>query len=325
MAKKVGWAGVLPLAVSVLGIAGGAAAGTTPIHIDTEQGGDVYTGSRAQWTTEPQNTNGALFWNGSLWVSNDTAAHAYFTDLRTGQRLKEYTVTAVDSSTSLLGLLPGIAPGFAVTKTLYSYSAPAAAGGAAFTYSAIQYEVVHPDGTRVLLRSRGTGAGTGQAHFDVYVEDIAGNTTGILGDPVWFHFAGMTPAQAAAQTPDLGGSAVRGNLPTCGEPAERARYWMDINGGSDMGGFTYLLRTSCFDPALVRTVALGTSFVTGFSEMYTGSDNQLQELRFSPVLVSESVDGDVSSPIPALGEWGRLVSFLLVVLIGFDVLRRIRA
>jgi hypothetical protein len=28
--------------------------------------------------------------------------------------------------------------------------------------------------------------------------------------------------------------------------------------------------------------------------------------------------------IPTLGEWGRVVFFLLVVLIGFDALRRIR-
>ncbi|HQT93464.1 MAG TPA: hypothetical protein PK435_02430 [Thermoanaerobaculaceae bacterium] len=324
MARKLRWGVLLPVAVGVLGFAGGAVAGTTQIHVETEEGGDIHTGSRTQWTTEPQNTKGTLFWNGSLWVTNDTAAHMYFTDLRTGKRLQEYTVTAVDSSASLLGLLPGIPAGFAVTKTLYSYSAPASAGGRAYTYSAIQYEVVQPDGTRALLRSRGTGAGTGQAHFDVYVEDKAGNTTGILGDPVWFHFVGMTPAQAAAQTPDLGGSTVRGSLPTCGEPTERARYWMDMNGGSDMGGFTYLLKTSCFDPASVRTVALGTSFVTVFSAMYMDGNNQLQELRFAPALVSESGAAEGSEPIPALGEWGRLGFILLVVLIGFDVLRRIR-
>ena len=39
--------------------------------------------------------------------------------------------------------------------------------------------------------------------------------------------------------PDLGLTA---HLPT-GAPAERARYWLDINGGSDLGGLTYFFRT----------------------------------------------------------------------------------
>ncbi len=287
----------LPVVLIVLGFAGGAETG--PVHVDTEKGGDVFTGTRAEWTASPQNSNGALFWNGSRWVSNDTAAHMYFTDLRTGQRLLEYVVTAVDSTTTALGLLPGIPGGFTVTKSLYSYLARTSSGNGAYAYSAVQYEVVRADGIRALLRSRGTGAGTGQAHFDAYVGDPAGNTTGILGDPVWFEFAGMTPAQAAGQTPDVGGSAVRGNLPTCGDPV-RARYWMDMNGGSDMGGFTYQLKTSCFDPSRVRTAALGSSFVTSFSAMYMDGGGQLQELRFTPALASETFQPDAGASTPLL-------------------------
>ena len=84
-------------------LAASGAAGTTPIHVDTEPGGDVDTGTRDQWDGQFENTNGAMFWNGSAWVTNNTAAHSYFTDLRTGQRIKEYTVTVVDSTATLLG------------------------------------------------------------------------------------------------------------------------------------------------------------------------------------------------------------------------------
>ena len=313
----------LPAVLIVFGLAGVAEAGTVIIHVDTEEGGDIFAGTRAEWPALPQNAKGAFFWNGSRWVTNDTAAHMYFTRVDTGQRLMEYVVTVVDSSPVSQGLLPGIPTGFTVTKTLYSYTAQASAGKGAYVYSAVQYEIVLPDGTRTLLRSRGTGGGIGQAHFDAYVEDPAGNTAGILGDPVWFEFSGMTAAQAAAQSPLLGGSAVRGNLPTCGDPV-RSLYWMDKNGGSDMGGFTYRFKTSCLDPASVRTGAFGGSFVTTFSLMYMDAGNQLQELRFLPALASESFAADGIAATPALGGLGRLVFFLLIALIGTDLLRRVR-
>jgi len=67
-------------------------AGTTVIHVNTEEGGTIITTSGAV------NQNGALFWNGSTWVSNDTADHMYFTDLRTGLRLQEYRTTVYQGS-----------------------------------------------------------------------------------------------------------------------------------------------------------------------------------------------------------------------------------
>ncbi len=95
---------------------------STPIHIDTEEGGDVYTCETSNSANSAlANVNGALFWNGSKWVTNDTAAHAYFTDLRTGQRLKEHTVTTVDEDGTLsAGQLTSL-PGYTVTKNIYSY------------------------------------------------------------------------------------------------------------------------------------------------------------------------------------------------------------
>ncbi|MCU0294277.1 MAG: hypothetical protein MUF10_20210, partial [Thermoanaerobaculaceae bacterium] len=277
------------LVAALLGLvlASPGAAGTTPIEVRIEAGGDVDVGTRSQWDGQFENTNGAMFWNGSIWVTNSTAAHSYFLDLRTGQRLKEHVMVPVDSSTTLLGNVPGLPAGYTVTKRLYASTQPSAAGGASFVYQAVEYEILQPDGTRVLLRSRGTGNGTGQAYLDAYLEDGLGNTTAMLGDPVWFQFAGMTAAQAAAQTPDLNGPNVKGSLPTC-TPAERARYFMDINGGSDMGGVTYHFKTTCFTPSTVRTTSLGSSFMSSFSIAFTDTSGQIQEMVFTPALASES-------------------------------------
>ena len=83
------------LVAALLGLllAASGATAATPIHIDIEAGGDVDSGTRSQWDGQLENINGAMFWKGSMWVTNNTAAHSYFTDLRTGKRIKEYTVT----------------------------------------------------------------------------------------------------------------------------------------------------------------------------------------------------------------------------------------
>jgi len=334
-----------------------ALAGTTPIHIDIEQGGDIDTGTNSQWDSNYENVNGAMFWNGSKWVTNDTAAHAYFTDLRTGGKLNEHNITNIDNSklnTSLTDLWADYAeqvevyngevvqynadlaqynadlaayqldanlpiptpptvptqpnppfggqsmydtvtttvpapPGYAITKTAYSYSI-GAPDGSTYTYVAVEYKVAQPDGTTVVLKSRGSGNGESQAYFNVYVEDGKGNTTAMRGDPVWFNYSGMNADTAKGQMDGLSSSNVRGNLPTAlsgNDP--RNNYYMDINGGSDMGGVTYQMNTSVVNS---KTNNLGSAFATGFSIQYTDSNGQIQEIRLSPTINQEI-------PIPA--------------------------
>ena len=181
----------------------GQARATTPIEVRIETGGDVDVGTRSQWGGPFENIHGTLFWNGSNWVSNSTAAHAYFYDTRTGEKLYRSTLTVVDSSATTVGQQPGMPAGFIVTKRIFSYMQPAAAGGADYRYQAVEYETAQPDGTTVLLRTRGTGNGTDQAHLDACIEDGKGNTTAMLGDAVWLRSTGMTAAQAAAQRADV--------------------------------------------------------------------------------------------------------------------------
>ena len=240
-----------------------AHAGTTVIHVDTEEGGTVVTASGAV------NQKGTLFWNGSQWVSNDTAAHMYYTDLRTGLRLKEYSTNIYQGSQ------PGTftRDNYSIQRSLYTYQKNGADG--VFSFNAVQYRI-HDNvtGKNVILRSRGLGAGTANAYFDVYTEDPVGaNVTAMRGDPVWFTYP-MSIEDALHWT---SATAYRtGDL-----PSPDNNYWLDQNGGSDMGGVTYQLHTAALpvaDPAL----SLGSSFAVYFSYKYMDSSNQLQELRFLP-------------------------------------------
>ncbi len=70
-----------------------AVAGTTIIKVVEESGGIVN-----DTVNNTQNPNGALFWNGTDWMVNDTYSHKYFTDLVTGDRLKLYTTYEINSS-----------------------------------------------------------------------------------------------------------------------------------------------------------------------------------------------------------------------------------
>ncbi len=105
------------------------------------------------------------------------------------------------------------------------------------TYRAVEYTVTQPDGTHIVLRSRGSGNGTSDGFFDVYVEDGLGNTTALLGDPAWVQYDGKSAAVASTLSASAGTKV--GDLPTAD-----ANYWFDINGGSDMGGVTYQIHTS---------------------------------------------------------------------------------
>ena len=103
-----------------------------------------------------------------------------------------------------------------------------------------------------------------------------------------YQFPEMSAAQAILQAPDLDGANVRADLPTC-TPSDRAQYWLDINGGSDMGGVSYHFHTLRLSP--VQTEHWGDSFATDFQIEFTDSQGQIQDIRFLPALASEGPGG----------------------------------
>jgi hypothetical protein len=279
-----------------------------PIQLNSEPGGDIYK----EGSSSPDNQNGAMVWNGTEWVVNNTWAHTYFTDTTTGQRLISHDITTINSS--------GNYGGFQVTRNIYNYSIGAAVGGTIYTYQSVEYVVVQPANDpnfrkTLILRSRGSGHGLSQAYFHIYIQDpVAGDgTSAFRGDPVWFNYDGMTPQQAVNQTSETLGRA--GNLPTT-SPPERSQYWLDVDNGSDQGGSSYHFFTKAIT-SLTRN--LGSSFATAFDiQYYEPASNTVKELRFFPELLNEEISSapqGVGGEVEGINKLNMIIPWLTGALI----------
>lgn len=256
--------------------------GTTVIHIDTEGSGDIVDADG-----KTINTKGAAFWNGTKWVSNDTAAHMYFTDLRTGVRLQDYATTIVQGNQPGAVSVPG---SFAtLQRSTYDYQKATASG--IYQFKATQYRLTVPQGPTVVLRSRGTGKGSGGAYFDIYIESAAGNVLAIRGDPIVFQY-GMTLEQVLLQTSTTGSKL-------WSLPSPSGEYFFDVNGGSDMGGVSFHFHTADLTQA-DSGLGMATPYAVDFSYMWMDTANKLQELRFIPSAEQVLAGGVVLSGAGAL-------------------------
>ncbi len=251
------------------------------MQLNREPGGDIDAGPPATWDGAYENTNGAMVWNGTAWVVNSTWAHTYFTDANTGTRLIVHAVAGSFDGSGAPNST--VVKGYTVTQVLYSYSIPAAAGGD-FRYEAVEYRITQPDTKRLIVRSRGCGLGVTGGYLDVYIDDpVAGvHVAALRGDPVMYVYDASFD-EALGITDETQGAFA--SLPTYA-PEGRARYWLDVNGGSDMTGYSYVLRTQSL---ACRTHNLGTACVSEFQiQFYDAQTNTVQELRFLPRLLSET-------------------------------------
>lgn len=327
-------------------------AGTTVITVEKDTD---HVGAVEKDAGNLTNLNGAMVWNGKEWVVNNSWAHMYFSDLRTGKRLVDrdsFNVsTSASTSTDVANQWnefykketdynaylaakskwdsdyakwladpnsnpnPGTAPtavpaptvpgqnlygeaeapieigGYTITKQTYSYSIADAAGNT-YTYQGIEYTVEQPDGTKIVLKSRGSGNGGGdgqaadQSYFNIYVENKGGTVTALRGDPVWFTYnADINTAKNMMD--GVSSSNKTGDLPT-----NNANYYMDVKGGSDMGGVTYKMTTSTVN---AKTNNLGSTFATGFSiQFLNSSTNKIQEINFTPSILNETITPKVT-------------------------------
>jgi len=271
----MGWGAIaaeIVTSAATFALAALAEAGTTVIHVETERGGVVYTDCVA-------NINGALFWSGSEWGVNDTYGHMYFVNLATGLRLKTFNVTQVFGAQPLGQVLAR--DGYTVTRGRHVYTKRATSGGACFV-DAVTYRIVRPGGKEILLLSRGTGHGTEGAAFDVLLEDPddATTTTAFWGDPLWLDVEGDVDS---ARTAVPHRATRRGDLPSVDE-----RYFLDIDGGSEMGGTSFVARTHGFGPAGSGVAGTGSSFISEFSVQYSDGSNDLQEIKLFPGVIAET-------------------------------------
>jgi hypothetical protein len=218
-------------------------AGTSVIDVRTEGWGTITK------TTGQNNLNGAMVWNGTEWVVNNTWAHKYFLDTRTGNRLKDPAVVIIkDVIADEFDTL-----NYHILRRNYTYSCPARDGGS-YAYAGTEFVVDDKTtGHQFVLRSRGTGNGIGKAYFDIYIEDDvtggAQNITAFRNDPKWFNYPGMTMAQALVQKDTV--QNLTGNFPT-----NKGWYFLDVGGGGDLGpegiGKSYIFHTDSLPPVPTR-------------------------------------------------------------------------
>ncbi len=277
-----------------------------PINVLTEPGGDVVLIGQES----PLNTSGALFYVDGRWGVNSTYGHMYFTypNVCPGAKVLAHQPLAIPCDGTTGPLYADY--GFQVHARQYRYSIAAdQSGERGYIYYAIEYEIEDPAGWLVILRSRGSGHGTENAHFNVYLgHPDADRTTGFLGDPVWCVFE-TDPYTAADLSVDE--SEIWGDMPT-GEPAQRAQYWLDVDGGSDMGGRSFHLITAGPPLTGVATAHLGSSLITSFDIQFASApsgdpDRVIVELTLEPFVIREerSIYLDLArylaeiSPLPA--------------------------
>lgn len=316
------WRRLLPVFLGLALAAGQTGAGTTVINVRTEGFGDINK------LTGGQNPNGAMVWNGTEWVVNSTYTHKYFVDVTTGERLKDYgshdsTVSgapdpatqttactlagAAFAATGYGNFYPGDSyQGWPITRQAYTYVKATANGR--YCYGAVEYVIQSPDGKSVILKSRGVGGGTGQAYFDVYIEDelATAQTTALRGDPAWYTYPGLTAQQTklvtdptANRTGDLPGAVT-----TLGN--HTGDYYLDIGGGADLGppgiGKSYELHTG---PLADVFGGPSPSYVTGFEYKWMDAAGDLYKITVSPTLFKEVYLADPASnrAIPILPGW----------------------
>ncbi len=298
-------------------------ASTTPIHIDTESFGEII-----DETTGNTNHNGGIFWNGNAWVTNPTAAHQYFTDLRTGNRLKEYTNildasvpnAEADSTPHQDGygktFPTQTLENYTITKQAFYYTKncdPQKQTGS-YQYGGVEYRITDSaNGKVTILVSRGSGSGlTTNAYFDVYIEDprtdTIKKTTGFINDPTWYNFP-MDAVSALSKT-DISSYKV-GSLSGAANQSNMGDFYLDINGGSDMGGVSYELHTT---PLSTKFAETSSSYITSFELKFTDSQGKLAKIVVRPTLLNE-VNNANANPSPSVPEFPVWILLPLIVVV----------
>ena len=250
----------------------------------------------SQEVPEPvENHNGAMVWNGTNWLVHPTWAHKYFYNLFSGVELKPvvYWGTVDGSEGGDVVIVPDQ---ITVAENLYTYTAPANPPYSAIRYQAIDYTITnHLSGMIVRLRSRGSGAGTENASFDVYIQTLTTATTAFRNDPVWFEYP--MPIEQAVEQTDPSDYRV-GNLPddSSTDPT-LGQYWLDVGGGAELGpagiGYTHFIRTA---PSSAPG-NLGSSSIILYCYRWMDATGQVNEFCVLPRVVSATPVYMLSLPL----------------------------
>lgn len=286
-------------------------AGTTTIQVDTETGGNIDVNGDGIY----ENVNGALFWNGTEWSVNDTYGHMYFTNLDTGEKLKDFNSVTVNyngggNNIQLLLISGSSTTVYQVLHNEHTYEKNY--NGTTYRIRAAEFIIrlldsitLSPIGPRVVLVSRSADLTGSSPFFDVYIGNEDGSTEAFRSDPVWFHYDTDIDA-ALGYTDPVSGK--KGDLVSID-----SQYWLDMDGGSEMGGVTFKLITGNFSSPELS--GFDSSFITAYAHQYEDADLNLREILVYPHVYSV----DAIDPIPTLNEWGVII--LGLVMAGATVVR----
>jgi hypothetical protein len=257
---------------------------STPVHINTEPGGLVYAGTASTAT----NTNGALFWNLSSWTTNGLASHQYFTDLRTGERLKpnitvlEVTGEASGDSRTVDNVSLLVKDAKYTEKTAQNKKV---------AFSGHDYDITVIENTsgtwKLHLQSRCDGRDVNDTYFHIYLQDPLNHT---------LLFKEGTQAMATGNSiPHVLGWDIGDGNRTFYMPNASSQYWLDVNGGSDMGGTTFKLVTGALDLTAIGK-ANGTTVIRSFEIKYMNSTGSFNRVVIHPQVETMSQEKGKSTP-----------------------------
>lgn len=323
--RTIRFIGIIAFA-TLLGLYGSCLAGTTTIEVRTETGGDIDTDGDGT----PENVNGALYWDGLNWTCNDTYGHMYFWDKINNEKIDHpFLSSEIHYSGGGNNVLVAtiVTPGnnaltYGVFHDEHIYEKdyrgiPYRFTTAKFTLSPVDPVTLEPYGLATVMVSRSADASRITPYFDLYIENGNGVTPdgsweAFRSDPVWYHYT-MGLEEAINQTDPDGNR--RGDLVSVNN-----QYWLDFNGGSEMGGWSRKLITG---PSIdTQLNGLGSSFITSAAVQYQGSDDYIREIVVYPHVYSIEA---LTASIPTLNEWGMILAALLLVAAAFIHIRRRRA
>jgi len=154
-----------------------------------------------------------------------------------------------------------------------------------YTYQAVEYEVNLPDGSAVILKSRGSGNGTSGGYFNVYFNSAdSQDVYAMRGDPVWFKYEGAGEGAEGVRTAINIAENVNSATGHYGELPSVGDYYMDYRGGALHGGASLEMITGSIN---AKTTNLGSTFATQF-KIQLSTPAGPKELVFTPAIIQET-------------------------------------
>lgn len=254
--------------------------GTDKITIEMETGGDIDWGSPSQWDGNYENVNGCLFWDGSTWKADESYGHMYFENRSTGQRVVNYnpTNTTIKQSSGSFSI-----EGYEIGMEEYQYTVNTKEGSR--KYSAVLYTVIQPDGSVIQLLSRCMEKDINSSYLDIFMEDEEGGLLSVREGGIISDETGID-VEDAIDT-DWNEENVKGRL-VGGDISEGKNiFFFDINGGSEMGGMSYILHTEECDHGLDLKFDDGNTFVNNFTIQFKNGQAKVESISILPMVISE--------------------------------------